>query len=286
MRIGADPWKRTRHLKMSELSALSGVSVTRIRYYIRKGVLSEGVKVNRTTALYNDDHLTQLRLLEEGETPAGRIARAASAAAGGVSSPTPTDPLPAEGGPQVMRDAIAVSAIPVFRRKGYERVTITDITEAARISRNTFYQYFGDKKELFIFCLTKLFSEWRREAPDAATPVPETIKTLALAFYRVYPRWSDMMNLFRASATKDPEEFGPRLEDSMNVRIGPMTADLERGIAQGLFRDVDARLAAMSLAGQMDYVFYFLSRGAFPGMDPEEVVERALDIFFNGISKR
>ncbi|MDF1552926.1 MAG: TetR family transcriptional regulator [Deferrisomatales bacterium] len=270
---------------MSELSALSGVPVNRIRYYIRKGVLPEGTKVNRTTALYTDEHLAQLQLLKEGQAPGG-VSASRTPPADAASRPEPPGALTVDGGPRAMQDAIAVSAIPLFRRKGFERVTISDITEAARISRNTFYQYFGDKKELFIACLTKLFLEWRREAPDGTTPVPETIKTLALAFYRVYPRWSDMMNLFRASATKDPEEFGPRLEDSMNVRIGPITADIERGIAAGLFRDVDARLAAMGVAGQLDYVFYFLSRGAFPGMDPEEVVERALDIFFNGVGKR
>lgn len=272
----ADPDNPMTHFRISELSALSGVPVGRIRYYIRRGILPEGMKVNRTTALYTDRHLRQLQRIKE-RAKGGPLKKEMDEAPRTAGKP---------GGPQVMRDAIAVSAIPLFSSKGYERVTISDITEAARISRNTFYHYFENKKELFIACLTKLFSEWRRDAPDGATPIPETIQTLALAFYRVYPRWSAMMNIFRASATKDPEEFAPRLEESMNVRVGPIAADFDRGVAKGLFRDVDVRLAAMSLAGQLDYVFYFMSRGAFPDQEPEEVVDQVLDIFFNGVKSQ
>jgi AcrR family transcriptional regulator len=272
------------YLKMSELSSLSGVPVSRIRYYIRKGLLSKGAKINRTTALYTDQHLRQLELLKKGFATGPPADRAGRRNEGGRTQER-GNPPPEDEGPQVMREAIVVSAVPLFQRKGYERVTITDIAQAANISRNTFYQYFKDKKELFVACLSKLFLEWRQEAPDETTPIRETIRTIALAFCRVYPRWSAMMNIFRAMATKAPEEFGPRLEESMNVRIDPIASDLARGIEQGIFRDVDARLAAMSLAGQLDYVLYFMARGAFGDQDAQSVVENALDIFFNGINR-
>jgi len=47
-------------------------------------------------------------------------------------------------------------------------------------------------------------------------------------------------------------------------------------------RKLNAELAAMMWAGQLDYVCYFMSRGAFGNTPPSVIIEQMLDIFFNG----
>ena len=85
---------------------------------------------------------------------------------------------------QIIRNQVIDLSVGVFRRKGYEKVTISDITQAAGISRNTFYQVFKNKKELFITCLTKLFLEWRQAAPHSETPIPSVMMKMALSHYQ------------------------------------------------------------------------------------------------------
>jgi DNA-binding transcriptional MerR regulator len=60
---------------MSELSAKSGVPVSTIKYYLREGLLPEGVRTSATRATYGDVHLHRLRvvraLIDAGVSVAG-----------------------------------------------------------------------------------------------------------------------------------------------------------------------------------------------------------------------
>ncbi|MEU1439899.1 MULTISPECIES: MerR family transcriptional regulator [Streptomyces] len=50
-------------MRMSELSRLSGVSVTTIKYYLREGLLPAGRQLSATQAEYDGNHLRRLRLI-------------------------------------------------------------------------------------------------------------------------------------------------------------------------------------------------------------------------------
>lgn len=50
-------------MKMSELSARSGVAIPTIKFYLREGLLRRGELTSRTQASYDDTHLRRLRLI-------------------------------------------------------------------------------------------------------------------------------------------------------------------------------------------------------------------------------
>ncbi|PIM66423.1 transcriptional regulator [Streptomyces sp. JV178] len=50
-------------MRLSELSARSGVSTATIKYYLREGLLAPGRQLNATTAEYDETHLRRLRLV-------------------------------------------------------------------------------------------------------------------------------------------------------------------------------------------------------------------------------
>jgi AcrR family transcriptional regulator/predicted DNA-binding transcriptional regulator AlpA len=273
------------YLKMAELSERSGVSIPKIRYYIKKKILPEPIRIKQTSAYYSSKHVERLKVLKEMHEKKNVPISVIKKMIDSIEEGTVKQPAQSDDPSQIIQNQIIDSSVSIFRKKGYERATIADISGAAGISRNTFYQYFENKKELFIACLTKLFVEWRRKAPDETTPIPEAMKSLALSFYKVFPRWIDMMNLFRSSATKYPADFADRLEQSLESRIRPIALDIEKGIKKGLFREVNKDLAALTLAGQLEYIFYFMSRGRFGDKEPVEVIDLAVDIFFHGIMK-
>ncbi|MEV2265383.1 MerR family transcriptional regulator [Nonomuraea africana] len=60
-------------MRMSQLSAESGISIATIKYYLREGLLHQGEQVAATRAEYDESHLRRLRLiralLEVGRLP-------------------------------------------------------------------------------------------------------------------------------------------------------------------------------------------------------------------------
>lgn len=93
-------------------------------------------------------------------TPAVRIPGEAAGGAAPRSAPgRPAGPTPAK------RQAILDAAVAVFLREGYQRASVDTIADAARVSKQTVYNHFGDKERLFIAAVD---GERRRVAADFA----------------------------------------------------------------------------------------------------------------------
>ncbi|HLU75058.1 MAG TPA: MerR family transcriptional regulator [Nonomuraea sp.] len=70
-------------MRMSELSARSGVAIPTIKYYLREGLLHPGEQVAATRAEYDDSHLRRLRLIramvEVGRLPIAAVKKVVTA---------------------------------------------------------------------------------------------------------------------------------------------------------------------------------------------------------------
>src|SRR5258708_10347184 len=63
------------------------------------------------------------------------------------------------------KETIRQAALDLFRERGFDAVSVTDIAERAEVGRTTFFRYFGDKQEV-------LFSEPDEAVADAAQGPP------------------------------------------------------------------------------------------------------------------
>ncbi|MBF8194593.1 MerR family transcriptional regulator [Nonomuraea sp. K274] len=72
-------------MRMSELSATSGVAIPTIKYYLREGLLHQGAQLAATRAGYDESHLRRLRLIraliEVGRLPVASIKQVIAAVA-------------------------------------------------------------------------------------------------------------------------------------------------------------------------------------------------------------
>ena len=71
----------------------------------------------------------------------------------------------------------------------------------------------------------------------------------------------------------------------MSYRMKYIVEDIKKGIEKGEIRDIDPELAAIAIAGQLDYICYFLTRGKFDKNEPSAVINQLLDIVFHGIKR-
>lgn len=97
----------------------------------------------------------------------------------------------------------------VIGRRGYESTNVLDITEAADVSKGTFYQHFKDKEALTQTLIMEGFEELNRRinAEFGRPPGPERIRA---ALQAVFEYASDNRDLFRIM-------LGPEASAELNM---------------------------------------------------------------------
>jgi TetR/AcrR family transcriptional regulator len=169
-------------------------------------------------------------------------------------------------------------------RRGYKAVSITDIIEAARITKPTLYAYFAGKEDLFVrvvlHAIERLGSDVASVAPDEEFATQLLGVAKALLRYQEY----DVRLMRREMAEHLPREASRRLNEAFFRQVlVPVHALMERGIERGELAPRDA----LQLAG----LFLSILDGAHGQRSEAESVEWSstpispeliVDIFLHG----
>jgi len=132
-----------------------------------------------------------------------------------VSSSAADPKRPLRQGSAAKRTAIARAAIDVFVRDGYARTSVDVIAAEAGVSKRTIYDYYGDKRRLFLSVIeetteaeVEVFQELLRRTFDGAQSVEQALMDLGLAFATAVarsPQRSAIMRLLIGEAAHFPE---------------------------------------------------------------------------------
>ncbi len=278
--------QNTKNIAISELSALSGVPTSTIKYYIRENLLPGPLKNKGTRARYTARHIDRLELIKKIRQE-------------GVSLNKVRDILKlldngAERGdaPKIanMKTEIIHEAIALFRRKGYDLVTIADIVDVTRIGCSTFYKNFKNKKDLFLQCIQKIISD---EAKQLDAGVADSDKDfLAMyekdteVFFKQNQPWQDMINMLRTAAKNDPGEFAAKLEEALQFKMTLFKQRIEKGLQLGYIREVNKNLLAVMAMGIQEYCSEYFSMTELSEPQQRKIFEEAKDIILHGIVKK
>jgi AcrR family transcriptional regulator len=269
-------------MKISELVRASGVPASTIRYYIWEGLLPRPIKTGKTRAYYTRAHLVGLAQIRKKQ----------------IENLKPLVVIKEEMRQKTIqtkdvnetalhlgrREAIIQSAIGLFFKKGYAGTTVADIVQHAHASKETFYQQYKDKDELFIECADRIFHEmyndvWQeiREEKDMAKRIRKRVR----AFFASYPRWIVMMNLVRSASVSENLVFKAKFRQVVKEIIEPLVRDLERLLGEGRIRsDIDTTLACYIAMGMTEYGAALVHHGLY---SEEEVFEYLDTVFQLGL---
>ncbi len=277
-----------RKMKISELSARSGVPVSTIKFYIRKELLPKPTKTAGTQGFYTAKHLDRLKLIQKIQKEGNMSLHKIREITGMIDASEEREKRENKQGASRQKAEIIQAATSLFRGKGYEAVTIADIVDAARIGRSTFYKNFENKKDLFIECIREIIHS--EGIPEDVLDVPETdgftlFDRSAEAYFRESPVWGDMIKMLRAAAINDPAEFEETLEEALPVKVEVFQKRIRTSVHQGFMREVNPTLLAIMLLGIQDYCSEYISKGQFDE-SPERIFEGVKDILLHGIRKR
>jgi AcrR family transcriptional regulator len=156
---------------------------------------------------------------------------------------------------QRTREAIAETAFGMFAKRGFDKVTVAEVAEAAGVSEKTVFNYFPTKEDL-LFDEVPARQAALVEAVSGRGPgvsVPEALRRLQLAQcarmaspgFAIFARIIDESPALRAKELEVMADFERVLADALEQEIG--------------LSPLDARIAATLLVG-VQWQFFLLAR--------------------------
>jgi AcrR family transcriptional regulator len=82
------------------------------------------------------------------------------------------------------RGRLEQAALELYRERGFDQTTVTEIAERAGLTERTFFRYFADKREVLFWGqdrLRELYVRTIEAAPDAAAPIDMVAAALEAA---------------------------------------------------------------------------------------------------------
>ena len=186
----------------------------------------------------------------------------------------------------VRQEQILAAARKVFREKGYEGATISDIVKEAGVAQGTFYLYFPSKRDAF-FALGQRVHEIMgttfHNAYDPAMPFEERLRALTKAAFECARTNADLVRLIFFGADSISVEVQTAFLKN-NPVIVSMTEMFRRDIEAGNMEPMDPEIAARLLLGMIKNAFV----EAFVLGDKEDAqrLEEGVALVMKGLRRR
>lgn len=197
--------------------------------------------------------------------------------------------------PEEKRGRVLDAAIDEFADNTYDQASIANIIRQAQIPRGSFYQYFVDKKDLYIYLLELIGDGKRRKLmpllnKEKAGDFFQTLKALfqAGADYLVeYPKLTRIAELFMIYPNQDimQEFMGKNNVEALNF----YKELLKEGVAnEELNPEIDIDLVADLLMAISHVISErYVKKNKFPSnIAATEDFAQMLDFIKNGIAKK
>ena len=158
--------------------------------------------------------------------------------------------------PEERRATILKAAEACFASAGYHKTTIDDIAEGAGLSKGAVYWHFDGKRQLFLALLESYFSAISQEMEPGARAgsAREALEQMSEAALQIAPVMTGLVELmleYLAHAARD-DTVRAFLARTGAEQLQMILVQIERGIASGEFRRVDAVAAATAFVAPLD----------------------------------
>ncbi len=181
---------------------------------------------------------------------------------------------------QRTRQKLLEAAEAIFGARGYERASITEITQRAGVAQGTFYVYFPDKQAIFEELVRGLSQRLRRATTEATQGLTNRIdieRAGFRAFFDFIRRHRGMYRIVRQAEFVDEDLFRWYYERFAEG----YAAGLKVAMDAGQIREMDPEVMAYCIMGMGDFLGM---RWVLWEDDelPDEVFEQAFEFMSHG----
>ena len=180
------------------------------------------------------------------------------------------------------RKSIARIALGLFDTCGFQKTSMREIAEAARMGKSSLYDFFKTKDEIMIYAAERAIAAATDAAKEIAAmePSPEQcLREIMYGHLDFTERNKSVLLWMITEGTYLEEEYQQRLQTVRFAYRDVVASVIESGIQTGLFRETDTALAARLLVNSMLSIVYTSQ----PSADSKTMLEETLQIFLRGI---
>jgi AcrR family transcriptional regulator len=183
------------------------------------------------------------------------------------------------------REVILTRAIEAFAEDGFQDADVQMIAEKAGVGYGTVYRYFRTKEKLFwsaTYVVLERLGAHVRESISQCRGAIEALRAAGLAYVGFFEANPECLAVFVESHAEFHGHIPPLHRDFHEKIVQSFVETLERGIAEGDIRPLDARSIVISLGCVLYGVVMF---GCYveDQYTISELAKQALDIFLGGI---
>ncbi len=180
-----------------------------------------------------------------------------------------------------LRDDILRAAEAVFTRHEYHQVQMDQVAEACGVGKGTLYRYFPSKRALYLAVVFEGIARLRVELEAALAAADAPARRIELIVRRTLAYFWDRRFFFALIHRYEPQRDGDAREWlRQREQLALLVArTVEKAIAVGQVRRVDARIAAEMLLGMIRGANRYRLRGD----RLEDLVGFIVGVFMRGV---
>lgn len=184
------------------------------------------------------------------------------------------------------------AALDLFVERGYAATRLEDVARQAGVSKGTLYLYFANKEDLFKAVIREsivpLLDQTKEMIDSHQGSSAELFREFILNWWQRVgsTKLSGISKLMMAESGNFPELAKFYHDEVIGPAHAMMIGILERGIARGEFRNIDARLANRIVGAPI--IMLMMWKHSFGGcqlesISPDDFVDCTIDLFLNGL---
>ncbi|MDK2981526.1 MAG: TetR/AcrR family transcriptional regulator, cholesterol catabolism regulator [Chloroflexota bacterium] len=183
------------------------------------------------------------------------------------------------------RQEIFEAVVDTFIEKGFVETSMREIAELAGMGKSSLYDYFATKDEILVFVMEsslRFITDNSQRINAQSISAEARLRQIIEMHLEYVVSNKKLFYLFSYEGRRLSLDNQKRMQQGRYAYQDMLRGLIEEGITEGIFRPVDALLAARMLINTLIPVV-FTSR---PTGSPQEMMRETLDIFLNGIQSR
>jgi AcrR family transcriptional regulator len=185
------------------------------------------------------------------------------------------------------RDQILKAAGRLFSQKGYHGTSMRDLAAALGLTQGSLYHHWAGKEELLFAIIDRISDEFLKAiepiVQGTASPA-EKLRAAARAHIRIIVENLETATVFLHEWKVLSPEYKERIRAKRDRYEGLFRQILAEGIAQGEFRSLEVKYAALLCLSALNWIYQWYSpRGE---LTAEEIADQYVDLFLRGLDLR